>query len=193
MINRVVITACLVMCITHALAITKCISKDGKISFQETTCAETDKALIVMPSMQPTQPNRADVQAQQKRNADAKNRIAIREAINERRPIIGMTYAELEQSIGLPQSINSTTSASGATQQRVYYFDSVTWYVYMSNGAVTSFQNAIGGLGRKTSTVPCPSAHEIRSVETSASSITLTDEQRRKYAQQLSEMRSCGK
>lgn len=173
----------------------KCTGSGGKIQMQQVPCLDSGEKMNVRPASgaaPPDSSNKAASPATTTLIKDANARVAIRTAINENRPLMGMILGELDQALGLPQSINTTTYATGSTQQRVYYFKDVTWYVYVKAGLVTSFQSTLGGLGATSNNQPCPSAFEIRSVETSASSITLSENQRLQYARQLTAMRSCG-
>lgn len=52
---------------------------------------------------------------------------------------IGMNYLELIVALGVPNSINSTTTADGVSRQLVYR--DLGMYVYLENGIVTSYQN----------------------------------------------------
>ncbi len=143
MTKIICVAVLLALASTHSSAINKCVNSSGKVVFQDVPCAGTEQATTIKPWDQSEGPSLADVQRQKQENKSGDKRIAIRIAINERRPLMGMTPAELEQALGQPQSINTGTYPGKSTQQRVYYLGNATWYVYMDNGTVSSFQNSI--------------------------------------------------
>lgn len=59
-------------------------------------------------------------------------------AVAEKKIAIGMTRAEAVFSLGTPQTVNNTTTSKGKREQWVY---SLTNYVYVENGTVTSYQD----------------------------------------------------
>jgi hypothetical protein len=59
-------------------------------------------------------------------------------AVAEKKIAIGMTRAEAVFSLGTPQTVNNTTTSNGTHEQWVY---SLTNYVYVDDGIVTSYQN----------------------------------------------------
>jgi len=59
-------------------------------------------------------------------------------AVAEKKIAIGMTRAEAVFSLGTPQTINNTTTSKGKHEQWVY---SLTSYIYVDDGIVTSYQN----------------------------------------------------
>jgi len=189
--KNVAVFAAIALCASQAIAINKCKAPDGRVTFQEIPCSDSDHATTMMLALPPPgsslPPNAGS--AGQQAAAEADSRIAIRAAINERRPAIGMNLGELEQALGQPQRVNTSTTSHGMREQRVYDSGDPEWHVYVVAGRVTSYQSSWNGKKK----VVCPSALEIRNVETSASSLTLNDAQRRQFARQLNEMRSCGK
>ena len=188
----ILVAVALVLCTGQAMAIYKCITPEGRITFQDAGCAGNGSASIIKQSASgpPLQENKNSWGGRSRSAvADAEAKIEIRTAINERRPAMGMTLGELEQALGLPQRVNTGTYQSGSSEQRVYDLHNPTWYVYTKGGTVTAFQSNTS----LKKPVQCPSSLEIRNVETSASSVTLTEAQRYNYTKQLEAMRSCGK
>jgi hypothetical protein len=61
------------------------------------------------------------------------------EYYNSKTVKIGMNTLELIVSMGYPNKINRTTTASSVSQQWVYR--DIDVYVYLENGVVTSFQD----------------------------------------------------
>ncbi|MCM2340453.1 hypothetical protein [Rhodoferax sp.] len=86
-----------------------------------------------------------------------------------------------------------TAVKRGGTQQRIYERGQTTWYVYTDEARVTAVQTSTTPGARQQSGGRCPNAVEIRSAETSASSITLSDAERVERLRQIGEMRRCGR
>jgi type II secretory pathway pseudopilin PulG len=59
-------------------------------------------------------------------------------AVAEKKIAIGMTRAEAVFSLGTPRTVNNTTTSNGTHEQWVY---SLTNYVYVDDGIVTSYQD----------------------------------------------------
>lgn len=181
-----------------AWAINKCTGADGKVAFQDAPCATGRTEHVVV------RPARGDADAGDNaaasgadnwrlKAAAADKRIAIQTAVERHEPMIGMTYAQLELAMGLPNRINTGQYKSGSTQQRIYERGHMTWYVYTDEALVTAVQTSMSPGMARQSALPCPSAVEIRAAETSASSITLSDAERVERLRQIGEMRRCGR
>ncbi|MEB0056469.1 DUF4124 domain-containing protein [Variovorax sp. LG9.2] len=162
---------------------------DGKTSFQDAPCAtgqvQTDVKVIA----------HAPSDDAPERSGDMAT--AVDRAILFHVPVKGMTNAELQRTLGNPQSVNTSNGAAGYSEQRVYYTDSRTWYVYTdARGMVTSTQSSDVVRASTAQPVPaqarqCPTLFEIKNEEVSANSITLTDEQRRERQKKIAAMREC--
>lgn len=63
-----------------------------------------------------------------------------RVAIQERRPIAGMTEDELVQAVGRPSVINASSGLNDAVRKQWVYRGKRDRYVYTENGTVTHIQ-----------------------------------------------------
>ncbi len=197
--NHPLITAALLAAIcAPSWAINKCTGADGKVAFQDAPCSSgKSEALTVRPAngdagtFANPSPDASQVDWKAK-SAQIDARLAIQSAIERREAVIGMTFAQLDQAMGLPNRINTGEYKSGSTQQRIYERGQTTWYVYTDGALVTAVQTTATPGVRPRPTV-CPSAVEIRAAETSASSITLSDAEKVERLRQIREMRNCGR
>ncbi len=62
-------------------------------------------------------------------------------AIEQRRPIVGMSIAELNSAVGSPTRRNSSDYGRGTEDQLIYERGDRTLYVYARDGQVTSVQD----------------------------------------------------
>jgi hypothetical protein len=196
MIKTTTIAFILAMGATHSYAINKCTSADGAMVFQDAPCATgKGERLSVRPASgdstaeQKTAPTVGDWK---RKSAETDKRLAILSAIERREAAIGMNFEQLEQAMGLPNRINTGEYKTSSTQQRIYERGATTWYVYTDGALVTSVQTSQTPGASRTAVI-CPTSHEIRSAETSASSITLSDAERVERQKQIRDMRNCGK
>lgn len=193
--QTIFLTALLAALCAPAWAINKCTGADGRVAFQDAPCSGKGQVLQVRPAsgsdeLRPVVPQPSDWKM---KNAQIDARLAIQAAIERHEAVIGMSFGQLELAMGLPNRINTGEYKSGSTQQRIYERGQTTWYVYTDAALVTAVQTSMTpGAGRQ-SAKPCPSAVEIRSAETSASSITLSDAERVERLRQIGEMRRCGR
>ncbi|WP_312305162.1 DUF4124 domain-containing protein [Pulveribacter sp.] len=186
--------ACLPSIPAHA--VNKCTGPDGKVVYQDAPCAGKGEAITVRPASGSGEATAA---------ADAQGRIdAMRAendmaaAIREKRPMVGMTVKQLNEAMGLATLVNTDMSTGTMREQAIFERPTETWYVYTRNGRVESFQHRPGppiGHGgrhqRNAKAGPCPSAHEINNAITSASSISLTPEEREGRWRVIREMQAC--
>lgn len=194
--NHPLITAVLLAAIcAPSWAVNKCTMPDGKVSFQDTPCSGKGQTLQIRPASGTAelQPMAALPSDWKRKGAQIDARLAIQAAIERHEAVIGMTAAQLEMAMGLPNRINTGEYKSGSTQQRIYERGQTTWYVYTDTSTVTAVQTSMTPGTHQQSTGPCPSAVEIRSAETSASSIALSDAERVERLRQIGEMRRCGR
>lgn len=178
-----------------AHAISKCTGADGKVVFQDAPCEGKGDVLNVRPASGERTPTPSATPPQaswQSKSAESDKRTGIRLAMERREAVVGMSFQELEQAMGLPNRVNTGEYQTSSTQQRIYERGGTTWYVYTNGQFVTAVQS-LQTPGAKKSPVSCPSAHEIRSAETSASSISLSDLERVERQKQIRDMRNCGK
>jgi hypothetical protein len=122
-----------------AWAINKCTGADGRVVYQDAACAGGRSVnLSGAGKSDPSSP-----QANQWRRIIARQardeRVAA--AIAERKIFIGMTADDARQSWGAPSKINTSIGSYGRHEQWVYDRGrSLTQYVYVQNGLVTSLQ-----------------------------------------------------
>lgn len=117
------------------------------------------------------------------------NNQAILAGIGQRRPVVGMTDANLRMAMGTPTRTNSANYSGRQSDQLIFERDTGTWYVYVREGMVSSiqFQEAI----RREPSRTCPNSLQIRNMETSASSITISREQKRALQRQIAAAKAC--
>lgn len=192
MIRASLTAAALVLAVVPVWAINKCKGPDGKVSFQDAPCAGQGEKMQVRPASGHANPAaQADAQA---RTDKIKSDNAMAEAIRTHKPLVGMTAAQLQESMGTPTRVNASNYNGVPHDQVIYERPDETWYVYTRNGRVEAFQHtpAINGTARAPSG-PCPTAHEIRSAEISATSMTVGDAERAERLRAVTEMRKCGR
>lgn len=131
--------------------------KDGRKVYQSTPCNPRDRPVDITPhntiespaSAKPRSPEEIlkDVEESrakgreivEQRAKEARQRRLIKEAIRDKRVMIGMTKEDVIASWGRPSDINRTVRSSGVREQWVYRRKSGnTQYVYIRNGKVTS-------------------------------------------------------
>lgn len=181
-----------------AWPINKCTDAGGKTVFQDTPCADgRGQQIEVRPASSFSSgavapgPSGQAAQAARKEIADTNRRFEITSAIERGEPLIGMTSAELERALGQPDRVNAGNYGGVQKDQLIYERNGRTWYVYTRNGVVESIQNTASISGGNRQQRSCPTAHEIRNAETSASSITLGDAERAERYRQIAVMRAC--
>lgn len=178
-----------------AWAVNKCTGPDGAVVFQDAPCAGKGETLTVRPaSGAASATSAADSAAKTKAELASVNRRAdIRGAIERREPMIGMTEAELLQAMGQPDRANLANYNGTPHNQLIFERGSRTLYVYTDGGVVKAIQNGESIGGEKRAAVLCPSPMEIRAMETSASSIRLSEAERVERLKQIGEARKCGR
>ena len=108
-------------------------------------------------------------------------------------PLAGMTRTELDKAMGMLLKVNADNYAGKLKDQIIYDRLRQSWYVYTEDGIVTALQHRPGATQASTTNVRCPTSHEIRSMETSASNITLSDAERVQRRKEIAEARKCGR
>lgn len=176
-----------------AWAVNKCVGPDGAVVFQDAPCAGKGETLKVSPASGHAAPASAsEGAARAKAELAAVNRRAdIRGAIERGEPMIGMTEVELLQAMGQPDRANLANYNGTPHNQLIYERGARTLYVYTDAGVVKAIQNSESVAGARRAAVRCPSPMEIRSMETSASSITLSEEERIQRRKEIAEARKC--
>lgn len=165
----------------------RCPDAGGRVVIQQAPCTDGQK-LDVKPATGYDNP--ANAQAARDRAARQGSAQDILVAISEGRPAIGMNESDLRSALGNPTRIHRTNHEGLTSDQWVYHKDGQSWYVYVNDGRVSAFQNTERASAR-TSNKNCPTALEIRNLETSASSVTISDAQRGSLQQKVAAAKAC--
>ncbi len=174
-------------------AVNKCTGADGAVVFQDAPCAGKGEKLTVRPGSGHANASSAASAARTKTEiADIEWRSKVDAAIARGEPLLGMTRTELDKAMGMPTQVNADNYAGKLKDQIIYDRLRQSWYVYTEDGIVTAIQHRPGATQAKTTNVRCPTSHEIRSMETSASSITLSEAERVQRRKEIAEARKCG-
>jgi hypothetical protein len=182
-----------VLTLNSVWAINKCATQSGGYVFQDLPCTGKGESIKVMPGSGSADAGTADAVAKSKKMvADVNSRSKIQEAIASHYPLIGMTRSELDQAMGSPTTVNASNYSGVLKDQIIYRQPRQTWYVYTEQGLVTSIQNTPETNSSSVSK-PCPSPFAIKEMETSASSILLSDAERTERLKQIGEAKKCGK
>lgn len=176
------------LCWTNpAAAQYKCVI-GGKTSFQDQPCdAAGEQSKLNLAPVPPSS-------SVPKRTPE--HETAIGQGILHGIPLKTMTMPELERTLGRPLKVNTTNGALGYSDQRIYEKDGRTWYVYTDGREVTSTQSMDGTFHTPTAPVArptrqCPTPQEIRNEETSASSVTISDQARERLQARVARMKAC--
>lgn len=172
------------LALSPAWAVHKCTGTDGKVTFQEAPCASSAKT-EAMRIDSPDSPPPSE--------AELRWRSELNRALLRGEPLVGMSEVDLQRAMGQP---TRSLSGSGTAQnQYVYERGGRAWYVSTRQGRVASVQSEL----RTELAQPaapqanCPSPLAFRNLETSASSTTRQDSERRELQRQIREIRRrCG-
>lgn len=175
---------------TPAWAIHKCKAPDGKTVFQDIPCTGQGEKLEVRPASGYANPAaQADAQV---RVEKIKYDNAMAEAIRTHKPLVGMTVEQLQESMGMPTRVNASNYNGVLHDQLIYERPGETWYVYMRNGRLVSFQHTPAiNRAPQAATGPCPTSHDIRNAETSIASMTVGDAERAERLREIDAMKKC--
>ena len=177
-----------------AQAMYKCSAADGKTSFQDVPCAAGAKAEAIRPAPRPAAEAPSAATDWKKINSELDARLEIQRAIEERRPVRGMTRAQLDAAMGPPDGINIGDYPGGSTEQLIYERSGATWYVYTDKAFVTAVQQqSSSNSSARANPGPCPSSVAIRNEEVSATSIGLGNAERAERQRRISRMKECGR
>ena len=175
-----------------AWAVNKCVI-EGQTVFQDADCPGQGEAIKVRPASGLANATTAESAAKTKREiAGVEWSSKVDAAIARGEPLVGMTRAELDKAMGAPTVVNANNYAGKLKDQIVYDRPRQSWYVYTEDGVVTSIQNRPGISQTSTVAVRCPNPMEIRAMETSASSITLSEAERIQRRKEIAEAKKCG-
>jgi hypothetical protein len=178
---------------TAAMAQFKC-DVGGKATYQDMPCADKGAVIKLTPGSGNADAATGDAVAKSKKMiADTNWRSKVQEAIASGKPLVGMTRIELDQAMGAPSKVNVANYSGVLKDQMIYRQPSQTWYVYTVQGIVESIQNVPESNSSAVPKAPCLSPYTIREMETSASSITLSEAVRAERLKQIDEAKKCGR
>lgn len=169
----------------------RCPDASGRTLIQQVPCMGGERMNVAPASGHVDPQSESDGQRRlQKMKADN----AMAEAIRRGIPVSGMTREQLRRTMGsLPDVVNPSDYDGMIKEQLVYYRSDATWYVYLTNGIVDAVQqrSASPGMAPAPRAGRCPTPHEIRNAEVSASSRSLSPEQARGLWRKVEDMRAC--
>lgn len=129
-----------VACSMPAWGINKCTDKNGKVTYQEHSCSNSDsssQAVKTAPSL-----STGDDAAGQARLAKIKSDNAKFYAMIDGKVMRGMSDSQVQNAWGRPSKINRSVGSYGAHEQWVYDRGrNGSQYVYFENGVVISMQS----------------------------------------------------
>jgi hypothetical protein len=177
-----------------AAAVNKCTGADGKVVFQDAPCMGKGETITVRPASGHANASSAESAARTRSEiAGIEWRSQTAGAIARGEPLVGMTRAEVDQAMGAPTRVNANNYAGVQKDQVIYERPGVTWLVYTETGKVTSIQKRPSINASAGPSVLCPTPFEIRNMQVSASSSTVSDGERVERQKQVSEAMRCGR
>lgn len=190
---KVAIVAAAIAGLAPAWAVNKCVI-DGQTVFQDAACPGKGEAITVKPASGHANSSTAESAAKTKREiAGIEWRNKVDAAISRGEPLVGMTRVELDKAMGAPTTVNANNYAGKLKDQIIYDRPQQSWYVYTEDGLVTAIQHRPSISQAPSNSVRCPSPMEIRAMETSASSITLSEAERIQRRKEIAEAKRCGR
>lgn len=166
--------------LAHSSEVYRCKDEGGRTVIQQAPCIDGSK-VRVRPASGPG--------GGESSRAESTTNQEIISAIAHGQPAVGMSRAQLDSVMGPPTRVNHSNYRGSKRDQIVYRRPDGTWYVYVADGRVESLQFLDRGPAPVRSN--CPTALEIRNLETSASSVTITDEQRRSLRTRIDDAKRC--
>jgi len=157
----------------------KCPDPAGKQKFQDTPCTDGTR-LKVRPAM-------GDADPAAPRQASAYPR-------SSSDPMVGMGKNSLINALGTPNSsVTSTDFAGNPIESLTFIQHGKAIVAYLKNGFVFSTNSIEKDWIRQPGSTAnnCASAIDIRNAETSANSISLTDQQKRERRYEIERMKAC--
>lgn len=122
----------------------KCTAPGGRVAYQQTPCegAATGEKLRISTAqaVDAGGATRAASYEQRELARLERRQLLQRSTGSAAVPMVGMTAAELQQTLGGPSTVSLADYGRGLESQQVYYRLGVTWYVYLRDGVVTSMQ-----------------------------------------------------
>lgn len=174
-----------------AQTVFKCTGPNGGVVLQQKPCAG-GQGIDVTPS---TAPPTAEERAAAQRAADADRRaVDIAAGLSAGYPVVGMNLDQLAQVLGEPTRIDQAARGDSLQERRVYVRGGRVYTVHVDSGRVSAVRYRAAA-GRKVSSaaapLDCPTELDIRNLQTQASSIALSDAERRALQRRIRDMRAC--
>jgi hypothetical protein len=183
---------CVVLWATNVHAVNRCVI-DGRVTYQDGPCPSGVGRALDLPAS--GAPSAGQQDATRGELQELKRRNAIAEGVRTGKPVITMTRKELDQAMGLPNTVNAGNYGGTLKDQLVYYRPGVTWYVYTTNGVVDSIQAGMAMQQPKAVSeqrlARCPSSLEVRNVEITADNLGISGEDRQAILRRVEGMRAC--
>ena len=180
----------LVLLPAAAQSVYRCTDANGRAVFQQSPCDAAGSGAVAV--------NGGNVVSgapagEAGLRASAERRARVEPAIAQRRVLIGMTEAELRQSLGEPLVVNTTTTAEGVAQQHVYRDrDGSRRTVYTHNGVVTAEHLRPAWASAAARQAPRCDSAAIDDLRFKLGSVTRSQEERRTLRERLAQLeRAC--
>jgi hypothetical protein len=165
----------------------------GQVSFQQQPCSGPQRQQAL--ELKTVPPPAAGMPAPDfgRKNAELDKRLAIRTAIEEGRPMVGMTASELQMTMGTASTVNRTQSGDTISDQHVYPRGGRTVYVYVKGGVVTTIQDTSSGQSTAAVAGKCLSKRELWNLEVEASRSEIRDNEpvQARYRQRIALAKDC--
>lgn len=176
----------------HAQQVWRCTDGNAKVSFQQAPCAGPGVAAAAVDATPRNIVDGAPAGDAQAR-VSARRNLELSDALARGQVLPGMSLQQVRQLLGEPARISRSVDGSGIASQRlVYRYADGVRTVYADDDVITQVDWTDSPAGRRqVAQVSCPSAQEIRNMETSASAVTATAEQRKHWQRRADEARAC--
>lgn len=176
----------------NAQQVWRCTDAGGKVSFQQAPCAGPGVAAAAVDATPRNIVDGAPAGDAQAR-VSARRNLELSDALARGQVLPGMSLQQVRQMLGEPARISRSVDGSGVASQRlVYRYADGVRTVYADDDVITQVDWVDAPAGRRqVAQAACPSAQEIRNMETSASSITAPAEQRKEWQRRIDEARAC--
>lgn len=180
---------------TPGHAANKC-TVDGKTVYQDTPCAaggttvNTTANGAVPPERR--RMTREEIREDERRERPPKvDHQAVTLGMATGKPVVGMTQNQLTIAMGNPSRRNTGDYGSFQSDQLIYERGGLTYYVYVRNGVVSSVQSSEGYRSTASSSKRCPTSIEIRNLQTTANSDSISESQRRELLREIRDAKEC--
>lgn len=173
-----------------AWAVNKCLV-DGKTVYQDAPCSAGAGTKLELPSSPGTTPGTAPSQLPARPQSSAGripvDNTAVLNGMATGKPVVGMTENQLNIAMGRPNRTNAGNYEGQQRDQLIYDRGDVTYYVYVREGVVSSVQASSGYRPRPVRRGRCLTALEVRNLQTSANSVTISERERLELYRQIRE------